>query len=103
MDRIVIEICRYLIIICMSVYTIQCFAVFRFSNEYDRKGIYLRQNFFMVVIHFMSFLSLYAMDGDIKYFKAYLIQQIGILVILVGYKIVYPRANSLIINNMCNS
>ena len=60
MDRIVIEICRYLIIICMSVYTIQCFAVFRFSNEYDRKGIYLRQNFFMVVIHFMSFLSLYA-------------------------------------------
>ncbi len=101
MDRIVIEICRYLIIICMSVYTIQCFAVFRFSNEYDRKGIYLRQNFFMVVIHFMSFLSLYAMDGDIKYFKAYLIQQIGILVILVGYKIVYPRANSLIINNMC--
>lgn len=101
MDRIVIEICRYLIIICMAVYTIQCFAVFRFSNEYDRKGIYLRQNFFMVVIHFMSFLSLYAQDGDIRYFKAYLLQQIGVLVILVAYNIVYPRANSLIINNMC--
>lgn len=101
MDRIVIEICKYLIIICMAVYTIQCFAVFRFSNEYDRKGIYLRQNFFMILIHFMSFLTLYANDGDIKYLKAYLIQQIGILVILAAYNIVYPRANSLIINNMC--
>ncbi len=85
----------------MSVYTIQCFAVFRFSNEYDRKGIYLRQNFFMVVIHFMAFISLYAQTGDLMYFKAYLIQQIGVLVILTAYKLVYPRANNLIINNMC--
>ena len=85
----------------MAVYTIQCFAVFRFGNEYDRKGIYLRQNFFMVMVHFLGFLSLYAQKGDIRYFKAYLIQQIGVLVILVTYKLLYPRANSLIINNMC--
>ncbi len=101
MDRIVIEISRYLILICMSIYTIQCFAVFRFGNEYDRKGIYLRQNFFMVMVHFCGFISLYAQNGDMKYFKAYLIQQIGILVILISYKLIYPRANSLIINNMC--
>lgn len=90
-----------MIIICMAVYTIQCFAVFRFSNEYDRKGIYLRQNFFMVLIHFAGFISLYAREGDLMYFKAYLIQQIGILVILAVYKLIYPRANALIINNMC--
>ena len=101
MDRIVIEISRYMMIICMAVYTIQCFAVFRFSNEYDRKGIYLRQNFFMVIVHFMGFVSLYAQNQDIKYFKAYLIQQLGILAILIVYKAVYPRANALIINNMC--
>ncbi|MBO4889627.1 MAG: FtsW/RodA/SpoVE family cell cycle protein [Lachnospiraceae bacterium] len=101
MERIIIEISRYLMIICMAVYTIQCFAVFRFGNEYDRKGIYLRQNFFMVMIHFAGFLSLYAQLGDIKYFKAYLIQQIGILAILISYRFLYPRANILIINNMC--
>ncbi len=88
-------------IICMAVYTIQCFAVFRFGNEYDRKGIYLRQNFFMVIVHFCGFLSLYAQQGDIKYFKAYLLQQIGILAILFAYRFIYPRANILIINNMC--
>ncbi|MCR5590198.1 MAG: FtsW/RodA/SpoVE family cell cycle protein [Lachnospiraceae bacterium] len=101
MEKIIIEICRYLIIICMAVYTIQCFAVFRFGNEYDRKGIYLRQNFFMVMIHFMGFASLYAQKLDIRYFKAYLIQQLGVLVILFAYRFIYPRANTLIINNMC--
>ncbi|MBO4904303.1 MAG: FtsW/RodA/SpoVE family cell cycle protein [Lachnospiraceae bacterium] len=101
MERIIIEISRYLMIICMSVYTIQCFAVFRFGNEYDRKGIYLRQNFFMVFIHFLGFLSLYAQKGDIRYLRAYLIQQIGILAILAAYRLIYPRANTLIINNMC--
>lgn len=101
MGPIVIETARYLIIICMTIYTIQCFAVFRFTNEYDRKGIYLRQNFFMVMVHFLGFLSLYAQKGDIRYFRAYLIQQIGILAILITYNLVYKRANCLIINNMC--
>ena len=101
MGRIIIEISRYLMIICMSIYTIQCFAVFRFGNEYDRKGIYLRQNFFMVLVHFLGFVSLYAQKSDIIYLRAYLIQQLGILAILAAYRLIYPRANILIINNMC--
>ncbi len=101
MDRIIIEISRHVILICMCIYTIQCFAVFRYSNEYDRKGIYLRQNFFMIMVHFLGFISLYAQNGDIKYFKAYLMQQIGVLAILIAYRLIYPRANALIINNMC--
>lgn len=101
MEQIIIGISRYLIIICMAVYTIQCFAVFRFSNEYDRKGIYLRQNFFMVLLHFASFISLYAQKGELMYLRAYLLQQIGVLAILITYRTVYKRANILIINNMC--
>ncbi len=101
MSNIITEISRYLMIACMAVYTIQCFAVFRFANEYDRKGIYLRQNFFMVMVHFLSFLSLYAQKDDILYFRTYLIQQIGILAILISYSQIYKKANRLIINNMC--
>ena len=55
----------------------------------------------MVMIHFCSFLSLYAIEGDIKYFKAYLIQQIGIIAILTVYRLIFPKANRLVINNMC--
>ncbi len=85
----------------MSVYTIQCFSVFRYSTEYERKGIYFRQNYFMVMIHFMAFLSLFAQNGDVKYLKTYVMQQLGILAILIAYRVIYPRANRLIINNMC--
>ncbi len=101
MENIVIGISRYTIMICMAIYTIQCFAVFRFSNEYDRKGIYLRQNFFMVVMHFAAFVSMYAQKGELMYFRAYLLQQIGVLAILIAYRLIYPKANTLIINNMC--
>ena len=101
MNAIIIEICRYLVIACMAVYTIQCFSVFRFANEYDRKGIYLRQNFFMVLVHFLSFVCLYAQKNDIVYFRTYLIQQTGILAILIAYTMIYKKANRLIINNMC--
>ena len=101
MENIIPEAARYLMLLCMLIYTIQCFAVFRFANEYDRNGIYLRQNFFMILLHFAGFVSLYAQNQDLKYFKAYLLQQIGILIILVSYRLIYKRANVLIINNMC--
>lgn len=55
----------------------------------------------MIMVHFLGFLSLYAQNADIKYFRAYLIQQIGVLAILIAYRLIYPRANVLIINNMC--
>ena len=101
MGQIITELAKYMIIICIGVYTVQCFSVFRHKTEYDRKGIYIRQNFFMVLLHFCSFISLYAIEGDIKYFKAYLIQQLGILAIIIVYRILFPLANRLIVNNMC--
>lgn len=101
MEQILTEIAKYFIIISIGIYTILCFSVFRYKNEYDRKGIYLRQNFFMVLLHFCSFISMYAIEGDIKYFTAYLLQQLGMLAIIVIYHFLFPTANRLIINNMC--
>lgn len=55
----------------------------------------------MILIHFFGFLSLYSYFGELKYFRAYLLQQLGILAIVVLYSLIYPKANRLIINNMC--
>lgn len=101
MNQIIIQVSKYIILILMAAYTFQCFAVFRFANEYDRKGIYFRQIYFMVLIHFFGFLSLYSYYGELKYFRAYLIQQLGIILVIALYKFIYPAANQLIINNMC--
>lgn len=101
MEQIIIYIAKYIIILLMAAYTFQCFAVFKFSNEFDRKGIYFRQIFFMILIHFFGFISLYCTYGELKYFRAYLIQQLGILFVIFIYRAIYPTANRLIINNMC--
>jgi len=101
LEQIIIQLSKYIIIILMAIYTFQCFAVFRFGNEFDRKGIYFRQIFFIVLIHFLGFITLYANYGELKYFRAYLLQQIGILLIIFLYRKIYPTANRLIINNMC--
>lgn len=55
----------------------------------------------MVLIHFFGMLSLYCTFLDVKYFKAYVMQQAGILFIILLYRLIYPTANRLIINNMC--
>lgn len=101
MENIIIQISKYVIIILMSIYTLHCFDVFKFGNEYDRKGIYFRQIFFIVLIHFAGFITLYSSYGELKYFRMYLLQQLGILAIIFLYRLVYPTANRLIINNMC--
>lgn len=101
MEQILIQIAKFIILISATIYTVLCFAVFRYKSEYERKGIYLKQCFFMVLIHFFGLISLYAIEGDIKYFKAYVLQQLGILLILTVYRVLYPRANRLILNNMC--
>ena len=101
MEQILTEIAKYFIIISIGIYTILCFSVFRYKNEYDRRGIYLKQNFFMVILHFSSFVSMYALEGDIKYLKAYLLQQLGMIAVILIYHFLFPTANRLIINNMC--
>lgn len=85
----------------MAAYTFNCFAVFKFANEYDRKGIYFRQILFMLFVHFFGYLSLFCSYGELKYLRAYLITQLGILAIIFVYRGLYPLANKLIINNMC--
>lgn len=85
----------------IALYTFHCFAVFKYTNEHDRRGIYFRQIIFMILIHFFGFLSLYCSTGEHIYIKAYIIEQIGILSVISIYRFVYPAANRLIINNMC--
>ena len=86
----------------MAVYTFQCFSVFKFRHEYERNGIYMRQNIAMVFIHLLSFFVLYLGKEDNERIPLiYLIGQLTTLAVIIFYRIVYKGANRLIINNMC--
>ena len=64
MELYVSEFSKYVITLLITLYTYECFAVFRYDNEEARNGIYIRQNILMFAFHFCSFLVICFETGD---------------------------------------
>ena len=95
------QVSKYIIVLLMAIYTFQCFYVFRHASEEKRKGTYILQNIFMFLLLFLAFavICVHTQEREILIFFG--AQQIILLAILVLYRIIYPLANRLIVNNMC--
>jgi cell division protein FtsW (lipid II flippase) len=85
----------------MALYTYECFAVFRFKEEERRKGIYFRQYLMIFLIHFSCFVCICFETDEIRYIFLYIFQLIALYAALGLFRMIYPRANRLVINNMC--
>lgn len=92
---------RYVITLLITLYTYECFAVFRYDSEERRKGIYFRQNILMFALHFSCFLVICFETGDLTDLFFYIFQQIILFAAIVLFQMLYPKANRLVINNMC--
>ena len=101
MNNLIIQVSKYLIIILMALYTFQCFTVFRKKNEEDRNFVFLRQNVLMFAIHFVAFAVLYLKLNNITVLKFYGAQVGYLAVTLILFRLFYPRASRLLVNNMC--
>lgn len=101
MELYVSEFSRYVIALLMILYTYECFAVFRYETEEERRGIYFRQNILMFALHFSCFLVICFETGDITYLFFYAFQQIVLYAVVALYRMVYPDGNRLLVNNMC--
>lgn len=101
MELYVSEFSKYVIALLITLYTYECFAVFRYDNEERRRGIYTRQNLLMFGFHFCSFLVICFETGDITYLFFYAFQQIVLYAAIVLFRMLYPKANRLVVNNMC--
>lgn len=101
MELYVSEFSKYVITLLITLYTYECFAVFRYDNEEARNGIYIRQNILMFAFHFCSFLVICFETGDFTYLFFYAFQQILLFTAIMLYRMIYPKANRLIVNNMC--
>lgn len=101
MELYITELSKYVINLLMAFYAYESFAVFRYREESRRNGIYTRQNMLMLSIHFSCFMVICFETGDISYLFFYAFQQMVLFATAVLFHMVYPRANRLIINNMC--
>ena len=92
---------KYILTALMAVYTIQCFSVFRYQDEKERDGIYIRQDIAMSLIYLISFLTLYFKTGDSDVIKFYSLTQLILWAVIMLYRYMYPEASKLLVNNMC--
>ncbi len=85
----------------MLIYTFQCFYVFRFPDENDRNGIYIRQGIVMSLVYMTAFAQLYVCMKDAEVLKFYVTTQLLFWSVILLYRLLYPEANKLLVNNMC--
>lgn len=101
MELYITELSKYFITLFIALYTLECFLVFRFQDEEKRTGIYIRQNILMFLVHFSCFLVICFETGKLEYLLFYILQQILLFATIVLFRMIYPKGNRLIINNMC--
>ncbi len=101
MEIYITELSKYFITLFMALYTLECFLVFRYQDEESRSGCYVRQNLLMFLVHFSCFLVICFETGNIEYLLFYVLQQILLFATVMLFRMVYPKGNRLIVNNMC--
>ncbi|MDR2546240.1 MAG: FtsW/RodA/SpoVE family cell cycle protein [Lachnospiraceae bacterium] len=95
------EISRYLIALLITFYAYEAFTVFRITDEGRQGNIFVRQNILMLLIHLSCFVSIFFATGEMRYLFFYIMQVIVLLAAIRLFKLLYPLANRLLINNMC--
>lgn len=101
MELYISEFSKYIITLLIALYTYECFAVFRYEEESRRSGIYTRQNILMFAVHFCCFVVICFETGDFTYLFFYAFQQIILYAAIVLFRMLYPKTNRLVVNNMC--
>ena len=98
--NILTSVAGYLIILLMVIYTVQSYTVFRRTGAAAKRYVFIRQNISMFVIHFIAFLILFLEQLNYRILIFYAMQAAYLLLTLVLFNVLYPRASKLLINNM---
>lgn len=101
MAHIISDLSKYVIVVFMAVYTLLCFVATTRDEEEDHSFIYAFQIICMIMVHFLGFSAICLETGDISYIIFYGFQQILLFATIALYRVIYPKINKLIINNMC--
>ncbi len=85
----------------MAFYTLQSYTVFRKKDDESRQYLFLRQNMLMFFIHFVGYALIYLQLGEFEVILFYGAQVLYFVLTLVLFRIFYPLASRLLVNNMC--
>lgn len=100
MVTIISEIAKYLIIFFMVLYTVKCFTVLKPVAADKKKRALNVQIFYVFMIHFLCYLTLYLHYQKKSILIFYIVQMIVSITYMVSYHAIYKESSRLITNNM---
>ena len=100
MVRIISEVAKYLIIFFMVLYTVKCFTVLKPCSPAKKRRALNVQIFYVFIIHFLCYLTLYLNYKKKEIAIFYVAQMIVAIVYMVSYHGIYKNSSRLITNNM---
>ncbi len=101
MTNLIAQISKYLIIVLMALYTMECYTVFSKKDDEARKYLFLRQNMLMFFMHFAAYMVIFLEIGEVQVLIFYAAQVVYLLAVLILFTRLYPMASRVLINNMC--
>ena len=101
MQEYFIVVSKYLITLCMALYTMESFLSLFFKNKEDKNFIYFRQNFWMFLMQGTAFVNLALVTRDWNFVYLYGLVQIFLLAALILSCVLYKKCNRLLLNHMC--
>ncbi len=101
MVTIISVISKYLLIFLILAYTFGCFSIFGQEDSDEKNKILKRQFVIMLILHFVAYMVMFLQTSDVKYIVLFGAQTVLITVVTILYKVAYPDASRLILNNMC--
>ncbi len=101
MVNIIVELSKYLLVILVILYTLQCFQMFR-KREKHRQNILLGKQLAVTVLFLsLSFLVLFLKSKDIRMIFFYGQMLLYVAAVQIAYRMFYKKASMLLVNNMC--
>lgn len=99
--NVIIELSKYLILTLMILYTFQCFHMFRYTDEQEKRHLLRKQIMLTFFMNFTAFLNIYLITEDFEVILFY-VEMTGLFAaVQILFRLFYKKASLLLINNMC--
>lgn len=88
-------------LILVILYSFQCFTVFKRKTEKKQKIVLRKQLTIILLLLFIGFLDIFLSTKDLKAVIFLSAIYVFFIMIQMLYRLIYPKASMLVINNMC--
>lgn len=97
---LIVELIKYLMILMVGVYTFYCFRVFGYRSAQEQGRAYHLMSFMIILVHLIGSATLIVQVQSFKLIQLYGIEVVMFILVLLLYRILYPKISRLLIRNM---